>query len=394
MTISLWQRTPPRELIRCDVAIIGAGITGLSAALECEARGLSAVILEAEWAGAKASGRNAGFMIRGAAENYARASRLYGRETAREIWELTEENLRELRALGLESTEGYRAIPSCIAATDAQELDELHESCEMLRHDGFDADLVTKDNHPDDALWRSGVVLGGMLNPGDAVCSPTELIRLLGASLGATPLFENAEVYRLEIEPTHAALLTQSVEVHASRVLMCTNAYASQLCPALRGVIRPNRAQMLACRPENPRDADLQCAYYLNHGSEYIRRGAPGELLMGGARSYHAQDEATACDDTTPEVQAHLERFVRQLVTDSFLVTARWAGIMGFSPDALPAIGSVDPANAPGEGRVWFCGGLTGHGMSMGHRIGRHAVGVMLDDEPTRFGLGRFAASA
>jgi len=392
MTISLWQRTPARERISCDVAIIGAGISGLSAAIECESRGLGAVILESEWAGSKASGRNAGFLIRGAAENYARAVRAYGRDTARALWALTEENLRQLRVLGLESIEGYRAIPSCVAATHQDEWRELTESHALLTEDGFDAELVSQDDHPDDALWRSRRVLGGLINPRDAVCSPYELVRLLCAALGSTPLFENAEVYRIEVEPTHAALFTPSVEVHASRVLVCTNAYAAQLCPALRGVVTPNRGQMLACRPADPRDADLQCAYYLNHGSEYIRRGAPGEIVIGGARTHHAENESTASDDTSPGVQAHLERFVRELVTDSYLVTARWAGIMGFTPDALPVIGPVDPANTPGQGRVWFCGGLTGHGMSMGHALARHAVGVMLEGSQTRFGLDRLDA--
>jgi len=406
MTISVWQRTPAREQVSCDVAIIGAGITGLSAAIECESRGLSAAILESEWAGAKASGRNAGFLIRGAAENYARASERYGRDAARSLWSLTEENLRQLRALGLESTEGYRAIPSCVAATGEDELAQLHASHDMLIADGFDSELVSVSNHPDDALWRRGAVIGGLINPGDAVCSPYELVRLLGAALSATPLFESAEVYRIETEPTHTVVRTPGVEVHASRVLVCTNAYAPSLCPALRGVIAPNRGQMLACRPEDPRDADLQCAYYLNHGSEYIRRGAPGEILIGGARAHHAQHEATASDDTSAQVQDRLERFVRELVTDSFLVTARWAGIMGFTPDALPIVAQVDPAGNPSDeqvnehgndqsdGRVWFCGGLTGHGMSMGHALARHAVGVMIGAEPTRFGLGRLAARA
>ncbi|MCR9077355.1 MAG: FAD-dependent oxidoreductase, partial [bacterium] len=75
MTISLWQRTPTHETEQCDVAIIGAGITGLSAAIELESRGIRCIVLEADYAGSKASGRNAGYLIRGAAENYALASR-------------------------------------------------------------------------------------------------------------------------------------------------------------------------------------------------------------------------------------------------------------------------------------------------------------------------------
>jgi hypothetical protein len=394
MTISVWQRTKAHEVIRCDVAIVGAGISGLSAAIECEAKGLSCAILEASWAGSKASGRNAGFLIRGAAANYARSCEAYGRDRTRALWEWTEENIRGLRALGLESTPGFRSLPSCVGATGEVEMDELVRSRDMMIEDGLGCELVDSSSGIDDALWRSGKVLGGLLNPDDAVCSPYELVRLLGAQLSVTPLFEDAEVYRIEVDGSGCVLHTRGVEVRASRVLLCTNAYAAGLAPSLVDIVSPNRGQMLALRTRNPEDAELQCAYYLNHGSEYIRRGAPGEVLMGGARTYHAAEEATKSDDVTRAVQEHLERFVREWVTTEYVVTARWSGTMGFTRDALPVIGPVDPAEGTGEGRVWFCGGLTGHGMSMGYQTGRHAVRVMVEGEATMFGLDRFGSGA
>lgn len=395
MTLSVWQRPKSSpEQLRADIAIVGAGITGLSAAIECEARGLSAVVLEADLAGSKASGRNAGFLIRGAAENYAAACETYGRDKAKALWALTEENLRGLKALGLESVEGFHSVPSCVCATQDEELAQLNTSHEMLLEDGFDSELVAPSNAPGDALWRSGRVLGGVVNPNDAVCSPIELVRLLHAALGATPVFENSEVYRIELEEGCAVVMTPGVEVRASRVLLCTNAYAAQICPELRAVITPNRAQMLACRPEDPSDAALAHAYYLNHGSEYIRAGEPGEILIGGARKFHAEEERTAVDDTSPAVQERLERFVRELITDRFLVTARWAGIMGFSPDGLPLITRAELPNTQSDGRVWFAGGLTGHGMSMGYSIGRMAVGDALKGEPGPFGRDRLSGAA
>ncbi len=394
MTISVWQRTKAHEVIRCDVAIIGAGITGLSAAIECEAKGLTCAIVEASWAGSKASGRNAGFLIRGAASNYALSCDMYGRDTTRELWQWTEDNIRELRALGLESTPGFRSLPSCVGAMAQDELDELVRSRDMMHEDGLECELVDSSSGIDDALWRSGKVLGGLLNPNDAVCSPYELVGLLSAQLSATPLFEDAEVYRIEVDDSGCVVRTRGIEVRASRVLVCTNAYGAGLCPSLVEVVKPNRGQMCAVRPANPDDAELLCSYYLNHGSEYIRRGEPGEVIMGGARTYHADEEATKSDDVTSTVQNHLEEFIRELVTTDYVVTARWSGTMGFTRDALPVIGAVDPAQCPGDGRVWFCGGLTGHGMSMGYKTGRHAIRVMIEGERTMFGLDRFGSGA
>ena len=62
---------------------------------------------------------------------------------------------------------------------------------------------------------------------------------------------------------------------------------------------------------------------------------------------------------------------------NEFTVLSRWAGTMGFSPSGLPIIARAK--EMPGE--VWFCGGLTGHGMSLGVRTAQAAVRAMLGEE-------------
>lgn len=388
MTVSLWQRTPTHTTEHCDVAIIGAGITGLSAAIELESRGISAIILEADYAGSKASGRNAGYLIRGAAENYALASRQLGRETARFLWDWTQQNLQGLKALGIESTAGYAQSPSCIVALGEPEHSELIESQQMLVEDGFAASLIEPSAAPSDPLWRSGKPTMGLMNPNDALCSPIELVELLGTALATTPIYENAEVFRIEDDGNRIALRTRSVDVIASRVMICTNAYAPGLIESLEGIVTPNRGQMLAIKPRKRSDSKLEFAYYINHGSEYVRSAPGDQIIFGGARTYHADHEATAADEISTEVQSRLESFVRDLITSEYDITARWSGIMGFSPDGMPIIAQV-PIHTLDNKNIWFCGGLTGHGMSMGYQTARHAISVMLDGQSTHFGLGR-----
>lgn len=381
MSVSLWQRREPApERIETGVAIIGAGISGLSAAIECEARGVPCVVIEREFAGSRASGRNAGYLMRGAAENYAVAIEELGRDRARFLWGWTERNLAMLRELGVASLPSFFERPSCLAATLDDEAEQLERSAGLLREDGFAVELVRRG---DDAVWRSGRVRLGLVNPGDAVCSPAELVGMLVRALRGTRVIGDAPVYGIEPGDGGVRVRARGLDVRAERVLVCTNAYAGELLPELAETVVANRGQMLSFRPEDPALADLRYAYYLNHGSEYMRPGGPGEIIFGGARKSDEIGERTDRDAVSDVVQGTLEHWIRVLVTDRYEVTARWSGIMGFSPDGMPVV------RATGLGdRVWFCGGLTGHGMSMGHATARRAVGCLLDGGENPFDLG------
>src|SRR5436309_13734102 len=96
MSIPYWkpiaERYPGALPDKADVLVIGGGITGVSLMHHLAARGIDAVLVERSHLASGASGRNAGFLLAGVAENYAQAVRVYGRERAREVWARTVEN--------------------------------------------------------------------------------------------------------------------------------------------------------------------------------------------------------------------------------------------------------------------------------------------------------------
>ncbi|MFI4917518.1 MAG: NAD(P)/FAD-dependent oxidoreductase [Phycisphaerales bacterium JB060] len=385
MTVPYWQRSTRPQAIDVDAAVVGGGVCGLSAALHLLRRGLSVVVLERHMAGSGASSRNAGFLMRGMAESYKVASDTLGSETARNIWRWSEENLLGLQSEGAAELPSYRHTPSCLLALDQAESDDLVASASMLQADGFGV-LLTESGA--DSAWASGLPILGLVNPGDATVNPAELVELLSAKLGSA-ILPGQEVY--QIDPSAGAegrcvVRTAGATVRCRHVLVCTNAYAGVVLPDLASMVRPNRGQMLALSAEGAR---LDYAYYANRGHEYIRQTPDGTIVVGGCRNQFAEDERTLDDAWSEAVQGAIESFARMLLDRPIRVTARWAGTMGFSPDGMPLVGPVS-----NDGSIWFCGGFTGHGMSLAYRTAAGAVAAMLDGPDAdplsgTFALGR-----
>lgn len=183
-------------------------------------------------------------------------------------------------------------------------------------------------------------------------------------------LTENAEVTGI----TDAAVYTAEAMYPCDSVLVCTNAWASELLPKTGSPVSPNRGQMMAIDAPG---VTLNASYYLNRGSEYIRQTLDGTIILGGKRTFREADERTSSSAVSADIQMELERYAHSLLKADFTVLARWAGTMGFSPNGLPIIAKADEL----PGNVWFCGGLTGHGMSLGARTAQAAVMAMLGEE-------------
>jgi gamma-glutamylputrescine oxidase len=402
MTVSHWRRSASSvERLACDAIVIGAGVAGLSAALAFQRRGLKTVVVDRGAIGSGASTRNAGFLMRGAADHYADAIRLYGRDLARTIWAWTELNLVGLRAEGAGELPSAKRIPSALLALTPEQRDELRTAEKLLREDGFRVDWAERSipGAAPDTCFGTGRVLGALINPDDGSINPVELLSLLAGKLaaGGTRVLEHREVFA--VTPSGGGVEVRSAELalRAPRVLVCLNAYAPLLLPELDGLVTPRRGQMLALSGEGIR---LDASYYANHGSEYFRQAADGSVVVGGCRTYFAEREVGYEDKTTAYVQDALEKFAAEMLglagPDAVRarLLARWAGTMGFSPDGLPLVGPVDDAKGTTTygPNVWFCGGFTGHGMSMGFRTAHAAVEAMLDGTPTPLPLSRVRA--
>lgn len=396
MTVSHWKRTRRLGTLRCDALVVGAGICGLSMAVHLRRRGLSVIIVDRHGAGSGASTRNAGFLMRGCVDNYALAVKEYGRARAKALWKLTEENLAGLRREGVGALPGVRDVPSVLLALEEGEHRELRESVTLMREDGFE---VGWQENGTDSAWRSGVALGGLVNPRDASCNSREVIEHIAGvakGLGAV-VHEHQEVFAIDAAGGGLVTRTTDAVIESGRVVLCTNAFTPLLVPQLLGFVTPRRGQMLAI---DARGLRLDASYYANRGSEYFRQAADGTIVVGGCRTYHAEREVGYEDRVTPWVQRDIERFASLMLGVEDVrdrVVARWAGTMGFTPHHLPVITRVPVPgecataavhavkDAPPHENLWFVGGFTGHGMSMAYRTSEVACGVMAEGDENGF---------
>ncbi len=337
---------------RCDVLIVGGGITGLGL-LHWLREVPGVVLVEQDRLGAGASGRNAGFLLAGTASCYAVAVRKFGRRRAQELWRFTEET-HELLSEALDGrASGYRRRGSYTQPASAQEARDLEESTLLLREEGADVRLEA----------------GRLLNPRDGEVDPLEVLLVLAAGTRPGSIREGVRVDGLEAGREGVRVRAGRAECLAGAVILATNAYTAQIVPGTP--ITPVRAQMAASACE--RTGLVERPTYADEGYQYWRQLADGTLLAGGFRNRFRATEVGYEMAPTPELQACLDEHLRGL-GGTGRTSHRWAGIMGFTETELPLVGPL-----PDLPNVYLSAGYNGHGMAFAFhcakRLAEHLTG-------------------
>jgi glycine/D-amino acid oxidase-like deaminating enzyme len=341
VTSAFWARPPeryPGELPdRADVLVIGGGIAGTSLLHHLARRRISAVLVESRHLAFGASGRNAGFLLAGVADCYSEAVRIFGREKAREVWHVTNENHDRMIEAADRDDVGHRRLGSATLASGDEERARLEESAQLLGDDGFDAS------------WDGQ----RLVNPRDGEINPAAMVGALARRAKSGAIREGVEVTSVVPGSVEVSVRAGERECRAGVVILATNAYTSKLLPQVK--IQPTRAQMLASAPIYRALSDMPT--YSHFGYRYWRQLPTGEVLIGGWRDTTMETEVGWDDEPSPAIQDHLERKLESM-SKGAEVTHRWAGLMGFTETGLPLAGPVE-----GMRNVYLCAGFNGHGM-------------------------------
>ncbi|MGR3269593.1 FAD-binding oxidoreductase [Thalassococcus profundi] len=365
-------RTGPVEG-RYDVAVIGAGFTGLNAARKLAREGLRVAVLEAAHVGAGGSGRNGGHLNNGIAHGYADAQSHLGAERARRLYRAFDRSIEMI-----EDVIAEEGISCNFRRSGKLKLASKPSHVAGLR---ANQDLVAREVDPA-TRWvdRAGLkneigsagFHGGILFEKSAMMHMGRYVTGLAAAVTrhAGEIWENAPVTGRGRTRNGWTLETPRGTLHADTVIAATGAYSARVPGAplkhFRKRIIPIASFVIATRPLT--DAEVAqtmpgnrtCVTSLNIGN-YFRLSPDNRLIIGGRARFSARSDQKS-DAASGEI-------LRAAMTGIFPHLAQvevdycWGGLVGLTRDRFPRAGEAD-------GMIYGMG-YSGHGAQLSTLLGQ-----------------------
>ena len=351
--------------VEAEVCVVGAGFTGLSAALELAERGHRVVVVEAAKVGWGASGRNGGQIVNGLNAGLETIGRRYGRATADFVAGVVQEGGRIIRervaryGIDCDLKDGQ-----LFAAFTTRQMRELEAKQALWRRHGHD-NFELIDRAGMRRQVASEAYVGGMLDRSGGHLHPLNLALGQAAAVEALGgvIHEGSPVVRVEGIATAAPVVrTARGAVRARAVILAGNAYLGDVVPEIADRVMPFSTQIMATEPLGERGRRLLptdvCVEDLRYVLDYYRLSADGRLLWGGGTVYGGTDPA----DIRAKLVPNLRRIFPGL--GEVRIDFAWSGNCAISFSRVPQLGRIGPA-------VSFAQGYSGHGVVGSHLFGR-----------------------
>jgi len=361
-----------------DVAIVGGGFCGLSAARALAKRGVSVAIFEAETFGWGASSRNGGMVLTGMKVPVPTLMKRYGRETVLKMY-----------AASLESIDCVEQIVreeriDC----NFSRCGHLEVACKQAHFDGYEASaaLVKREfNHelriiPKTELRSeigSDIYFGGLVDETSAGLNPARYVAglALAAQRAGASLHDHTRVEKVEATPRNGGrkfhLHTSGGAITAREVILASGAYTTEATPALRKKIIPIGSYIIAtevlpddlARELSPRNRMI---YDSKHFLYYYRLTPDNRMLFGGRAAFFPETENT--------VRQSAEILRRGMIAvypqlREAKIEFVWGGTLDFTFDVMPHAGKIDG--------MYFAAGFAGHGVAAATWFGAKLAGLI-----------------
>lgn len=377
-----WQDTlsfPPSLRVpawpeRVDVAVIGGGYTGLSAARTLAQAGLKVAVLEARSIGWGASSRNGGMALTGLKLPIQTVARRYGLETARELFSFSLQALDYLEGLiheeGIECE--FERTGHLVVASKPSHASDLQKEAEWLEHHlGYSVRFL-----PRPALSQeiaSEVYHGGLVDERSGGLNPAQYVAglAMAAERRGAWLYPETPVTQIERNAGGFLLVTPRGSLRAEQVLVATSGYTDAVTPDLQRRILPIGSYIIATSPLVPQLAASliprrRMVFDTRHYLNYFRLSADGRMIFGGRAAFFPESERVLWESARILEREMLTVFP-QLA--GVKVDYIWGGTLDFALDLMPHVGEINGLS--------YALGYAGHGVAFGTFFG-HTVAQAL----------------
>ena len=350
---------------RAQVCVIGAGYTGLGAALELASQGISTLVLEGATVGSGASGRNGGQIHTGQRRDQDWLEKVLGDDDALALWTLAEEAKAHL----LDVIDRYaiacdlkRGMIHARHRAGGEDLDRAHRNHMASRY-GYDQITLME---PEALTFELGtpVYFGGSRDAGGGHLHALNLaLGLARAALDSgAAIFENSRALSWRRVAGGMEVTTAQGKVICERLILTGDGYIDGLSPTVDARVMPINNFILATEPLGAEADEIirsdaavaDTRFVIN----YFRKSPDGRMLFGGGENY------------SPWFPADLAKFVRHHMLKIYprladrKVTHAWGGALGITLNRVPMVRAL----APG---VFVSAGYSGQGVMLAPYFGK-----------------------
>jgi glycine/D-amino acid oxidase-like deaminating enzyme len=366
--------------IDVEVAIIGAGYSGLSAAYALQKRGVECAVLDANPVGWGASGRNGGVVSSKFRLSFPSIASAYDLDTARRMHRLAHDGVRVVEQFVDEfklERARFEHTGSLRCAHTERAFASIRAEADWVRTQLGDGSMSVLSREEITHETGSNGFVGGVLSADAGTILPLEYVCGISRALTArgVPIYEATPILDMTRVQDGVLLRAPGGSVRAKQVIVATNAYSNltQATSQYQRELVPFRSAMIATERLSP---ELDVKLMVN-GRSYTEtrrmmkwfRKVDGRMLFGGRDAFGKEGQATGFDA--------LQRAMVALFPDlaGVRVEYGWSGYVGMTFNALPHVGRSDDV-------ATFCLGYNGAGVAMASLIGQHAAALALGEKP------------
>jgi glycine/D-amino acid oxidase-like deaminating enzyme len=377
--------TPLPEKV--NVAIVGGGYTGLSAARILAKNGVHVAVLEANTIGWGASSRNGGMVLTGLKLGMQSVMKKYGRNLARKLFQCSLEAIDIVEQIVKEENIdcGFRRYGHLLTANKPKHYDALKEDVEFMEKE-FNHRLHLLSRTEQRAEIGSNIYYGALLDECSGGLNPAQYVAGLAqaaAKAGAT-LHARARVKRLERRENRFLVETERGSLSAESVLVATSGYTGKITSKLQKKIVPIGSFIIATErlsdglvkeliPNNRMIFDYK--HFLNYFRLWDNR-----LIFGGRAAFFPETSDTI--QRSAEILRHDMIQVYPQLKD-VKIEYVWGGTLDFAFDMMPHVGEM-------EG-IFYSLGYAGHGVAMATYLGKTVAESMIQGNIKEHPFASFA---